>query len=81
MATFTSTLPDSLLQLLEEKAKELAMPKNKLLERALSIYLDQLKRAEYLASYKRMAEDSDLLGIVEDGLSDYYRQLKDYEAR
>ena len=32
MTTFTSTLPDNLLQLLNKKAKELTIPKNKIIE-------------------------------------------------
>lgn len=80
MATFTSSLPDSLLNLLDEKAKELSLPKNKIIERALSLYLDQLNKAEYLKSYKRMADDVDILNIADEGLVDYYKQLKDYEA-
>ena len=75
MATFTSSLPDSLLSLLDKKAKELALPKNKLIERALSLYLDQLNKAAYLKSYKRMAQDADLLSIAEEGMSDYLSQL------
>jgi hypothetical protein len=75
MATFTSSLPDSLLSMLEKKAKELALPKNKLIERALSLYLDQLNKAAYLKSYKRMAQDADLLTIAEEGMSDYFSQL------
>jgi uncharacterized protein (DUF924 family) len=80
MATYTSTLPDDLLKLLELKAKELSIPKNKLIEKALSIYLDQLNRAAYLKSYKEMAADTDLLHIAEEGMEDYLKQLND-EAR
>jgi len=50
MSTFTSTLPDDLLKLLNEQAAKLSIPKNKLIEKALRIYLDQLNRAEYLRS-------------------------------
>ena len=77
MATFTSSLPDSLLKALEEKAKELSLPKNKLIERALSIYLDHLNRAAYVKSFKKMAADTDLLTIAEEGMSDYYKQIAD----
>lgn len=77
MATFTSTLPDSLLKSLEEKAKELQLPKNKLIEKALSIYLDHLNRASYVKSFKKMAADTDLISIAEEGMSDYYKQLED----
>ncbi len=77
MATFTSTLPDSLLQLLDEKSKKLSTPKNKLIERALRLYLDHLNRAEYVKSYKQMADDTDLLDIAEEGMEDYLQQLED----
>lgn len=77
MATFTSTLPDELLARLSQAAKELSLPKNKLLENALRIYLDQLKKAEYVKSYNRMAEDTDVLLMVEEGMAEYFVQLKD----
>jgi hypothetical protein len=77
MATFTSSLPDSLLGLLEKKARELSLPKNKLIERALKLYLDHLNRAEYVKSYKRMSADADILRIAEEGMSDYLKQLED----
>jgi predicted transcriptional regulator len=77
MTTFTSTLPDDLLALLNEKAQQLALPKNKLIEKALRIYLDQLNRAEYVRSYKQLAQDTDLLEIAEEGMIDYCKQLEE----
>ena len=50
MATCTSTLPDDLLALLAEKAQKLSLPKNKLIEKAVRIYLDHLNKAEYIRS-------------------------------
>lgn len=76
MTTFTSSLPDSLLRSLEEKAKELSLPKNKLIEKALKLYLDHLNRAAYIRSFKQMAKDKDLLSIVEEGMTDYHTQLE-----
>jgi hypothetical protein len=75
MATFTSSLPQNLLNMLEDKAKQLSVPKNKLIERALSLYLDQLNRAEYARSYKLMADDADILAIAEEGMTEYMSQL------
>lgn len=75
MSTFTSTLPEDLLLLLSEKAKQLSMPKNKLIEQALRIYLDQLSRAAYVKSYKKLADDKDILLIAEEGMEDYMKQL------
>ena len=80
MATFTSSLPDDLLENLSKMANELKMPKNKIIEKALKIYLEQLDRAAYLKSYKRMANDPDMLLIAEGGMADYLKQLEDLEA-
>ena len=77
MSTFTSTLPDDLLLLLNEKAKQLSLPKNKLIEKALRIYLDQLNRAEYVRSYKQLVDDPDILSIAEEGMADYCKQLEE----
>lgn len=77
MSTFTSTLPDDLLLLLNEKAKQLSLPKNKLIEKALRIYLDQLNRAEYIHSYKQLSEDEDILSIAEEGMTEYFKQLEE----
>ena len=79
MATFTSSLPDNLLELLNKKAKELSLPKNKLIERALVIYLDQLKRAEYVRSFKQLTEDADIINIAEEGMEDYLTDIKNFE--
>ncbi|WP_442794695.1 ribbon-helix-helix domain-containing protein [Pelobium manganitolerans] len=77
MITFTSTLPDDLMRLLTQKAKELKLPKNKLIERALEIYLDQINKAEYAKSYRSAENDPDILTIAEEGMADYFKQLKD----
>jgi len=79
MTTFTSSLPASLLARLDEAAKNLSLPKNRLIQNALEIYLDQLNRAEYIKSYRKAGQDPDLLNIAEEGMSDYMKQLN--EAR
>ena len=76
MATFTSTLSDQLLQQLNEKAKALAVPKNKLIETALKLYLEHLEKVEYIKSYKQASEDSDTLRLAEEGMEDYLSQLE-----
>jgi metal-responsive CopG/Arc/MetJ family transcriptional regulator len=77
MSTFTSSLPDDLLNSLSEKAKKLSVPKNKLIEKALRIYLDQLNRAEYVRSYRQLAKDEDLLLLAEEGMAAYCKQLEE----
>jgi predicted transcriptional regulator len=80
MATFTSTLPDDLLQLLSEKASKLSMPKNKLIENALRLYLEHLEKAEYIKSYKQAAADRDTVTIAEEGIGQYFKQLENEEG-
>ncbi len=75
MTTFTSTLPEDLIKLLKEKADKFSVPMNKIIERALRIYLDQLNRAEYVKSYKKAADDLDIMNIAEEGMEDYMKQL------
>ncbi len=77
MATFTSTLPDDLLQRLADYAKKLSLPKNKLIENALNLYLDHLKRAEYVKSYRRAEQDEDILLVAEEGMGGYLKQIED----
>ncbi|WP_373493025.1 ribbon-helix-helix domain-containing protein [Aquiflexum sp.] len=77
MATFTTSLPDELLAKLAEQAKKLAMPKNKLIEQALNLYLEHLKRSAYVKSYKTAEEDENILLMAEEGMADYLKQIED----
>ena len=63
MTTFTSTLPDDLMEMLSEKA--------------LRIYLDQLNKAEYVKQYRNSLCDKDILTIAEEGMADYLKQIED----
>lgn len=75
MGTFTSSLPNSLLARLSDAAHELKLPKNKLIERALDIYLDQLNRAQYAASYDQAGKDAEVMSIAEEGMAEYMIQV------
>lgn len=52
-----------------------SMLDNKILEKAIEVYLDQLNRAEYLQSYKQMSNDFDFQEITEEGMIDYLNQI------
>ena len=77
MATFTSTLPDDQLQSLTKRAKALSLPKNRLIENALRLYLEHLDKAEYIKSYKLASNDDDILSIAEEGMTGYLKQLEE----
>lgn len=75
MATFTSSLPDKLLKELATAAAELKLPKNKLIEKALHLYLTELKKARYAKSFKRASKDKEVMAMAEEGMEDYFRML------
>ena len=77
MTTFTSTLPDELMLSLNTLSRNLKVPKNRIIEKALRIYLDQINRAEYLKSYKAASKDADVLEMAEEGMEDYLKQISD----
>lgn len=76
MTTITTSLPDDLVQKLADYANAMGIPKNKLIEKALSLYLDHLKRASYVKSYKTAANDEDILTLAEEGMHAYLKQLE-----
>ena len=75
MSTFTSSLPDDLLDQLSAAAKELKLPKNKLIEKALTMYLEKIEKAKYIHSYKRMANDPEMTRVAEEGLEYWFNEL------
>lgn len=76
MQTFTSSLPESLINRLNERAKALKLPKNKVMERALQAYLNHLDRQEYKATFLRMQHDPAFVSDLEMGLDDYLQSLE-----
>jgi predicted transcriptional regulator len=81
MATFTSSLPDNLLEKLSKLAKELQLPKNRLIENALELYLEQIEKASYIKSYKQAANDEDIVMVAEEGLQAYFNAINDAETK
>lgn len=79
MATFTSSLPDDILKQLAEAAKDLKVPKNKIIEKALRLYLLEIEKAQYAKSFRRASKDEDMLLIAEEGMADYFRMLQEYD--
>ncbi|MCE2934578.1 MAG: ribbon-helix-helix domain-containing protein [Cyclobacteriaceae bacterium] len=76
MAPFTSTLPDDLLKKLAEKSNALEVPRNQIIERAVRLYLEHLERAEYIKSYRTAGSDTEIMGMAEEGMADYLRQIE-----
>lgn len=79
MPTYTSTLPSKIIEELGALSEQLKMPKNKIIEKALTIFLDQYKRAQYIESFKRAATDMDLLSMAEEGMGEYLSQIDSWD--
>ncbi|WP_262481224.1 hypothetical protein [Algoriphagus aquimarinus] len=39
--------------------------------------MDHLKRAEYVKSYNKAAQDDDILMVAEEGMENYLKQIED----
>ncbi|MCU0402483.1 MAG: ribbon-helix-helix domain-containing protein [Algoriphagus sp.] len=76
MATFTSSLPDDVLKSLQEYSQKLSVPKNNLIEKALRLYFEHLKRAEYVQSYREAGQDEEIMLIAEEGMGTYLKQTE-----
>jgi hypothetical protein len=73
--TFTSSLPENLLNLLDDYAARFNVPKNRIIEKALNTYFERLKKAEYIHSFRRAAGDEEVISMAEEGLEDYLKIL------
>jgi len=71
----TTSLPKEIIGLLSEYADKFNIPKNKILEEALTSYFNRLKKAEYVHSFKKAASDEEMKSMAEEGLADYLKIL------
>jgi predicted transcriptional regulator len=76
-SVFTTSLPNDLVGLLSQYAEKFNVPKNKILEEALKLYFDRLKKAEYIRSFKKAASSKELQSLAEEGLADYLKILEE----
>ena len=76
-ATYTSSIPVELFRKLNEYAEKFKMPKNKLIEKALKAYFEQIKKAEYARSFEYASRDEEMKTLAEEGIEDYLKILGD----
>ena len=77
--TYTSTLPDTVMEGVVEYAKKNNISKNKVIEIALKKLLDEEIRNDLIESFKKIADDPEIMEMAEWGLDDYVKQLKKME--
>ena len=76
---FTSSLSQQILTDLNECAEKFKKNKNQILEAALKMYFNELKRIEYSYSFKRAAKDSEAINMANEGFTDYIKMLEKHE--
>jgi hypothetical protein len=77
--TYTSTLPNVVMEEVVEYAKKKKLSKNKVIEIAVKKLLDEEIRNELIESFKKIADDPDMIEMAEWGMEDYAEQLKKLE--
>lgn len=77
--TYTSTLPNMVMEEVVEYAKKKKISKNKVIEIAVKKLLEEEIRNELMESFKKIADDPEMPEMAEWGLKDYVEQLKNYE--
>lgn len=75
--TYTSKLSESVAQELELMTQKLNTTKRAIIEKALNQYFEQIKKAEYIASFKRANGDLEVKELSEMGLEDFLIMLEE----
>lgn len=74
-AAYSSTLPEELMEELDQFAARLQIPKNRLIEMSVRDYLHKLRQAEYIRSFQQVGKDEDQMALADAGLEDYLNLL------
>ena len=77
--TYTSTLPNIVMEDVVEYAKKKNVTKNKVIEIALQKLFENELKNDLKATFKLAADDFELAKMAEEGLADYKKQLQDLD--
>lgn len=76
---FTGSLPLDLKQTLAEYATKHQIPKNKVIEQALTFFFYEEKRKTFIDGIKKYGQDKENIELAEWGMDDYAEQLNRYQ--
>ena len=72
---FTSTLSAGLMSWLSNYSKKKNKTKRAIIEQALKVYQEKVRKDELKESFKRAAKDSEMVEMADEGMDDYEEQL------
>ena len=78
--TFTTNMSGSLMQWLESYISKKKTTKRAVIEEALKALQKEEKRKELAESFKRAANDPEIMQMAEEDLADYLEQLHELEV-
>ncbi|MEK7128691.1 MAG: hypothetical protein AAB933_04030 [Patescibacteria group bacterium] len=74
--TFTNNLSSELMDWMETYAIRNKLTRRAIIEKALNDLRKSARRKEYAESFKRASLDPEMKSMTEDGMGDYFAQLK-----
>ena len=74
--TYSFTFTSELMEQLDEYARKLDIPKDKLIERSIRYYLQKIRHGEYIQSFRRAANDEERIQFAEAGLEEFLKQIE-----
>lgn len=77
--TYTSSLPNLVMEELIEYAAKNNKRKNEIIVEALALYLKEKRKNEYAESFKKMKSDPEQKILAEAGVGDLLKMIEDYE--
>lgn len=77
--TYTSSLPSIVMEELKEYAARNNQKKNKIIEEAITVFLNEKRKKEYANSFRKMKNDPEQKLLAEAGLGDFLKMIENYE--
>ncbi len=78
--TYTSTLPNIVMEDVVEYAKRKNVTRNKVIEIALKKLFEGELKKDLESTFKMAVQDSELEKMAEEGMGDYNKQLQDLDT-
>ncbi|MCX6267905.1 MAG: hypothetical protein NTW16_11190 [Bacteroidetes bacterium] len=69
--TYTSTLPEDVLDLVNDYSEKTSISKNQVMEKALRQFFFSLKKSDFQEGFRRAAGDPEMNTMADSGMDDY----------
>ena len=77
--TYTSTLPEDLVGMVNDFSEKYKVSKNSIIEKSVRIYLFEMKKKEFKEGFKKARRDKDINVLADSGMEDYWEIIQRFE--